>query len=1535
MMKHVLTRWGAGLAAVAAMTLAAPRARAAAHTYNTKVQTIRVGVLLANHDAWSSSNSTGVGSPHLFSYVFQALNARADVRPYSWDVVNPHASPFLDDASARRYGITFDPSNPPRLNKNMGAYWEVFLKDASTEQLSDYDVLYMPFPLNDANTSNALTVADREKLRRAVDGGTILWVDNVGGTGGPTFPGGVGGKIIVDPTFAPLPGTANQNGDPMQSLLNTPNPLSQREIRSIGTRSGRSRISGANVDGNNGFAGWQQVLFVGNSATAAVFGYGQGAIVVTGGRIGAQLTEGFRQGDTQTQITSQRPGWLSGNTGAVSGSDARFVSSASLKFMVNIISYGFQNSQTGGGPRHASGSRQDLNTPLGRKWQYPENFSFNPGGFKYAGVKFVSDPVVWNGIAYAATSDGKLRAFDMDPYRDLDGDGNPDDGQPDTANPSSDIIWEAPLPAPCSSLTVGTVANQTYIYGMLSNGSIFRVNGLTWGMVNGRRRILPTANPSSYPVFKGQYQQILKSLNPNLVPGESDVYRIPAPVWYDGRLFAAGMQASPSANTGYGSVAEIDPASMQVKWQFPETMGSVNISPQSRMGMPSATPTVAAIPDKGYADATDIMLLVPTLSIGPSAGLGQTQASRVVAFPLGVRGERMLYRAGDNGLDRYYTRFVNQNAISVDPNTVVLWAPTPPGNQTRVTGFSVNVDPQHLNRVYFSGPSIGTGIQDDVRADYDFAPSPPAGAFAGYGARWSFDAWSYVQNNVAQYMEILTSPVVSNDGSIYWVASDLGQGGGQAPSIMGVEMREQKTNFNTDTNINALAQLNRPQLSFIYSIGQGQTLSGQNPPVTLGTPAVDRGILYVPWGQWDGTQSKGGVAGYHVQGTQFGLLLAQPVDDQKSGSVAVFQRDRFTGDFKPVSFGLIQVQNVSVNDTLHGLILFKALSAGSGQASLDLSRPGDIQVSYPALDPSTAQSTQITGETPQVYYKVGSQAGSDPNILMAYNSVVPSYTSRGGIRTGVTVAGGSIYVGTDEGEIWTVPLPTDLENISRIGAGPAPVYMRPATFPSLAVSAGFNNQGGSPYPVDPGAALRATPVVANNTLVVNAPVGLYTFYSPRTLITDSNRILEVVSAYAPGVDLNGDPTVTRIGGLAGSAAVWSLDSTSQTRDFGQPGAGRNAPPWGEGILAKPIDKPLNQPTMAVRVNTTNTLICDTGNNRVVEVDRAGRVVWQLTNFADPYGLLSPNESRSLASPTSVQRWETFDYDPQDHVGARVQHTLVADFGNNRVLEIVSRYSADPDKWANNVLVWAGKGPEGSAYHFYQAQREPYFNPKDPENDGSLDYGRTIASVTNLSVNTADAQLPDPDYANAITNKPATPGGSIVILGARSDVDGAGKSASGKVVYFFNRMQYSNDKTRTFPLARPVYFNRYTTGDGANAWVLTMTDGQNVFDVTPSGTPGLALVPVTDTDFPIIANAPIGSSVGGGIGSGGYTIGTAMAKRLQNGDILMVNQQTGYVFEFSPTAAQAKAPASSVLQITAPPIQGTGSLSRPVYADRLF
>src|SRR5207248_5532770 len=52
----------------------------------------------------------------------------------------------------------------------------------------------------------------------------------------------------------------------------------------------------------------------------------------------------------------------------------------------------------------------------------------------------------------------------------------------------------------------------------------------------------------------------------------------------------------------------------------------------------------------------------------------------------------------------------------------------------------------------------------------------------------------------------------------------------------------------------------------------------------------------------------------------------------------------------------------------------------------------------------------------------------------------------------------------------------------------------------------------------------------------------------------------------------------------------------------------------------------------------STLVADTGNNRVVEFNPAGKAIGEWTEVQDPFKLLPSGETRSLSQPTDVQRW---------------------------------------------------------------------------------------------------------------------------------------------------------------------------------------------------------------------------------------------------------------------------------------------------------
>jgi outer membrane protein assembly factor BamB len=213
--------------------------------------------------------------------------------------------------------------------------------------------------------------------------------------------------------------------------------------------------------------------------------------------------------------------------------------------------------------------------------------------------------------------------------------------------------------------------------------------------------------------------------------------------------------------------------------------------------------------------------------------------------------------------------------------------------------------------------------------------------------------------------------------------------------------------------------------------------------------------------------------------------------------------------------------------------------------------------------------------------------------------------------------------------------------------------------------------------------LLAPPVVGNGTVAVATTEGVTCYQAPRISVADGNRIVEVA---------------------ADSTALSATEATEKhhlvNSDFPIPADPQSAllPAGAQVVTAK---KEVNRPARVIRLNRqksitsaffssnvteegtvgvhseiaeTSTLVADTGNNRVVEYNPAGKVVWELSSFQDPFRLLPSGESLKLSEPHDVQRWVDTAPDPQNASGPPllVFHTLIADTGNGRVLEIVDK-----------------------------------------------------------------------------------------------------------------------------------------------------------------------------------------------------------------------------------------------------------------------
>jgi len=135
----------------------------------------------------------------------------------------------------------------------------------------------------------------------------------------------------------------------------------------------------------------------------------------------------------------------------------------------------------------------------------------------------------------------------------------------------------------------------------------------------------------------------------------------------------------------------------------------------------------------------------------------------------------------------------------------------------------------------------------------------------------------------------------------------------------------------------------------------------------------------------------------------------------------------------------------------------------------------------------------------------------------------------------------------------------------------------------------------------------------------------------RTLICDNTRLVETV----------------------GARRVW-VCTGSRVSNFGETGP--------EGYITRPFNRPAKA-TVLPRSNTI--LVVDTGNNRVIEIDRDGNQLWPLDANGFDYYTSPANYNLHLSEPADAYRY----VDP----ATGETHTVIADTGNYRVIDVITTY----------------------------------------------------------------------------------------------------------------------------------------------------------------------------------------------------------------------------------------------------------------------
>jgi hypothetical protein len=651
----------------------AAEARADAYTYSTTRRILKAGILMldstidANGDGVISPGEAALGPENTAPYLFHIADARADVKPTNWEFVNPLA-PQTVTADVKARWDARDPGSPyglgQNVTKNMAAYWEVFLSRTSVEDLVQFDLLFI------ANHRDVkFTPAEREKLRKVVDAGGIVWIED---SAGMRIRGD--GRFFLDQLqFRSEGSTANAGpviNAPNHPILNTPYPLTFQEIARLGDKnysnyylSGFAPAETGPI--NRGTSGRglappnPEVLLniVGNRATAtaarpeglpyiAAGNYGSGAVIATAGD----------SGDDVNNIG----GSVRGNRGAFSGPNIQVARTEDLKFVYNLVAWGSANNTERRNPRRTASSFEAVGAPLLTRFDFTT--SGTPADSIVASQS--SALIVKNTIFVSGVVGGTatLRAYDAQPFATATA----------TATRTTVCrIWGS------ARLTTRSGAPTCRAAGPDSPPRRRSPLCTTPGPAASSRRSSSRWPTGAWPRSRRSRTTAAASRRParlvynNGTAGGSytgpGALAAPAPAFYEGRVYVVqpnGLVRCVDAVSGTTLWTSFDPASpppATLNPTGPPTVGFTRLQSASGVGSYSGGNTL------------DLMLYQPALETNG----GNPPAGRILPYWLGTRNEVMVSPTSQQaGFWEYSTRVALSGNRYYIANAAPFAAPT-------------------------------------------------------------------------------------------------------------------------------------------------------------------------------------------------------------------------------------------------------------------------------------------------------------------------------------------------------------------------------------------------------------------------------------------------------------------------------------------------------------------------------------------------------------------------------------------------------------------------------------------------------------------------------------------------------------------------------------------------------------------------------------------------------------------------------------------------------------------------------------------
>ncbi len=1271
----------AGAVVLAALATAQPLPYAQSRT------TIKAGTLLIESQRVGLGNGVPANiAPHVWFNLDQDITSK----PASWTLDNPLGQTQMTADMQQRWlntpGAGVIPAVGSPLGKSQAAYWEIHLVSVSEEALAEFDVLNLT-----VNGTLSLNTIEREKLRKFVDQGGVLWIDLVNDASlGIDLANGTpyGFNWLV----STLPIEANLN----HPLLSSPNPMRLLDLEQMSyllfvlgpivtipvnlTGSGvESLMSWVSPDSRR----LEPVAGNTDGRAVSVAQLGEGHIVVTSRGVSATLNRGVIATNPPPRTPQPNRAFL-GLTPVFD--DAH---SAASKFAINVISLATSYSTPGGGSRKSSGSAVTVDAPLLQRFRAP----FGAGAFE------VGKPtVLFKGYAITSAG-GRISVFDSNPSRDIDHDGDPDDGVADPLGVGTDLIWQSgviagrlssPTVVEASDTTLvdGTTGllapNQIWVTDDSGNAHVFNVESPGGVAVASIATVPPPASEAPVIDPAGPYAPTIQE---SLV-----VISDSRAVDQLGRVWLIDLNSATKVSTA-------------LDWSMR------NIGQFAPAG---AGATVGYIPVADNPGGLDRVIYVPQ----QPTTFGTPRPASLVSFWLGSRGEqpirvsrinatqvRVTTRASQQGLPLYFAGAGNSLGMKVTLMNPVTGNPfTLAEMQANFTGTIVNPGSRGEFIVEltgtpgpwdFDGTATPGNSADDVgwRVDYTIDWGQ-AGAFGGPSPQ------SYLRGNiefpdtVANTRRIVGGAALGPQGNIFVAtsapgATDIGstlfnlkeEGRGDFRLVYRYDLYDQMT-FNINQGLTAADQINMPP-AFVDQDELLTDLPFLNTPIRnlkfVGGPAVRGNTVYCAAAGQKlfgvittvvmAFEADPGPLEFEVQGSNTGFTLLQPDVSRSVTKTA------------PTTFSNIR-QNQFTAEAIPGqnrtrVIFNNAMTATRGRIGDSISSSLPVMVrrngqTDTLVDPEAPSQTSygaypgLAGGKfdPLVWYVVlnGYEAIAAPvvtgdTMFLAGTSILPSLImSLPPAQNGLMYAFDSELSPNDSFLVVNTIRPWQQQLTTVRKASPAIgdyIVADAMKWPQFKGTKDFDDirirllQAALPDQ-------RAISLsVGDGALAVTTDQNLYGFARSDFVVVDEGRVSRF--------DTSGNP-------------LWSA---SQTLNAG-------------------INQPVSGASTGVRLSRPTRMypdtggyggfwIVDSGNDRVTLVDAAGRELRTIREFKlDPIFVpqgMGDSEAKTLRDPRDVYVFESRVLAANNPMSNPQplelwRHVVIAEAGNNRVVELIDRFAID-------------------------------------------------------------------------------------------------------------------------------------------------------------------------------------------------------------------------------------------------------------------